>query len=210
MATIVDFRTRVKFALGIPGATTERGFDDGSLDRAIQFAAEEFSLYVPVRATADVAVAGGARTISVALLVRPIAVAAAEYPLGAWPRQLLDFDRWGGVVTLDHTPPATGYTVRLYFTQQHLIDGAGATVSQEHEHVIVEGATAMAILARAMGAANTAETSTATPVTYQHLRNAQQRLEHWQALLRRLSNTLGRSHLYSPALRPENRELVAW
>lgn len=197
MTTIADFRARVLYALGVSGTSTERGFDDASIDRHIQQAVEEFSLHVPAEARADVSVSGGSRQFAVTALIRPLRVRAVEYPPDRWPRALVDFDVWGDTVTLDLSPPATAYTVRVYYTQQHLVDAGGSTVPAGHEHVVVEGATALAILARAMGAANTAETATVAPQTYQHLRVAQERLLRWREMLRRLGGRLERH-----ALRP--------
>lgn len=210
MTTIVDFRTRVLYALGIGSTSTERGFDNNAVDKHIQQAVEEFSLYVPVEATADLNVSGGARSVATGALTRPIAVRAAEYPIGQWPRTLLDFDQWGATLTFDHSPPAAGYTVRVFYHQGHLVDGSGSTVAAAHENVIVEGATALAILSRAMGAANTAETATVSPQTYQHLRVAQDRLDRWRALLRRLSGRTERRTLFAPANAPTSRDTVTW
>ena len=213
MTTLADFRGRVKSALGIkPSVTsTEKGFEDDNLDNHIRQSVEEFSLYVPVEATANVAVSGGSRSFALSALTRPIGVAAVEYPLGQWPRALLDFDVFGGTVTLDHGPPSGGYTVAVYYTQQHLVDGSGSTIEPEHEHVIVEGAAAQAGLARAVQAASYAEAALTNPVTFQHLRPAQQRLERWREHLRALgSGRLRRRQSYSPSTAPASRSIVGW
>ena len=209
MTTLADFRSRVLFAMGVT-ASTERGLTDTNVDEHIKRAVEEFSLYVPLEATADVSVSAGSRTFALTALTRPVRVTAAEYPVGQWPRALLDFDLWSGTVTLDHGPPASGYSVRVYYTQRHVVDGSGSTIDLAHETVIVEGAAAHAILARAMGAANTAETATATPQTYHHLRVAQARLERWRALLHHLSGRAVRRRLYTPGTSPVRRDVAGW
>jgi hypothetical protein len=210
MTTLADFRDRIKYALGITGASTERGFDNNSIDKHTVQAVEEFSLALPLRLRADVAVAGGARSFELTGLTRPIAVHAVEYPVGQWPRALLDFDVWGTTVTLDHGPPAAGYTVRVYYTAQHLVDGAGSTVQPEHEHLIVEGATALALLARSAGAAQTFETATAQPTTYQHLRIAQVRLDRWRRSIRALGGQWRGRSFYPPHTAPVGRDVVTF
>ena len=207
MTTLADFRARVLWALGVT-TSTERGFTDANVEEHIKRAVEEFSLYVPVEARSDIAVTGGARSFATTALTRPIRIGAVEYPVGQWPRALVEFDHWGSTVTLDHSPPGSAYTVRVYYTQQHLVDGSGSTIAPAHENVVVEGAAALAILARAMGAANAAESSTVTPHTYQHLRVAQARLDHWRGLLARLSGRVGRRDLYTPATSPLGRDIV--
>lgn len=174
----------------------------------MQQAVEEFSLYLPGQATADLAVSSGAREVSLATLTRPVRVEAVEYPVGQWPRALLDFSVWGTTLTLDHAPPAAGYTVRVYYGQQHLVDGSGSSVPAAHENLVVEGGAALAILARAMGAANTAETASTPPYTFQHLRVAQERLERWRTLLRTFAGRMQQRGLYVAAPAPVSRHLV--
>ena len=209
MTTIVDLRGRVKAALGIVSSSTERGYDDVSLDQHIKQVVEEFSAYVPVEASADVTIAAGSRTLSVVGLTRVIRVAAVETPIGRWPRAPVEFDRRGATPTLDLAPPSAATPARVYYEQAHLVDTAGSTVAPEHEHVIVEGATAFALLARAAGAAQTLETATNQPQTYQHLRLAQSRLAHWRAQLRRLRGHAVRRRLYTPAGGPVQRSVVS-
>lgn len=209
MTTLSEMRTRVQYAMGVT-STSERGIDGPSIDEHIRRAVEEFSLYVPIRSTADLTVAGGTRTLALSVLTRPIRVRAVEYPIGSWPRTLLDFDAWGNTLTLDHTPPVTAYTVRAYVEQAHLVDSVGSTLEPEHEVVVVEGATAIAILARAMGAANAAESSTAPPQTYQHVNIAQARLTRWHAMLRRLSARPVVRFAVTPAAAPTKRDTVTW
>jgi hypothetical protein len=209
MTTIVDFRDRVKAALGITTTSTERGFGDAHLDGHVRQAVEEFSIYVPVEASADLTIAAGTRTLSVAGLTRFLRAAAVEVPIGQWPRALVDFDQWSTTLTLDIAPPAANTTARVYYEQRHLVDGSGSTIAPEHEYVIVEGGTAFAILARAAGAANTLETSTSQPMTHQHLRIAQSRLEHWREQIRRLSGRVVRHRLFVPASGPVQRSVVS-
>ena len=208
MTTLADFRTRVKAALGIAGASAERGFSDADLDQHIKQAVAEFSVYVPAEASADLTVAAGSRTLSVSSLTRMMRVAAVETPVGRWPRALVDFDRWNTTLTLDIAPPAAATTARVYYEQAHLVDSAGSTVAAEHEHTIVEGA-ALALLARVAGAAQTLETSTNQPQTYQHLRLAQTRLARWRADLRRLGGCVVRRQLYTPGTAPVQRTVVS-
>lgn len=210
MTVLSDVRARVLYALGLTASSTERGFTDVNVDEHIKRAVEEFSLHVPAEASADVAVAGGARTFSTSALTRPIRVTAVEYPIGQWPRALLDFDTWGSTVTLDDGPPTAGYTVRVSYAQQHLVDGSGSTIAPAHEHVIVEGAAAFAILARALGSAATRESATTAYQTYDHLRIAQARLARWRDALRRLESSTGRRTLYSPATGPTRRDIASW
>jgi hypothetical protein len=209
MSTLTDFRNRVKATLGISGSSAERGFDDPSLDQHIRQAVEEFSMYVPGEASADLLLLAGSRALSVAGLTRLLRVAAVEMPMGQWPRSLRDFDRWNTTLTLDIAPPSVDTTTRVYYEQGHLVDGSGSTIDPAHEHVIVEGASALALLARVAGAAQTLESAAAQPQTYQHLRLAQSRLARWRAQLRRLGGRMVQRRLYPPSGSPVQTSVVA-
>jgi hypothetical protein len=209
MPTLTDFRNRVKAALGISGSSPERGFDDPSLDQHIRQAVEEFSVYVPGEATADLTVIAGSRTLSAAGLTRLLRVAAVEIPVGQWPRSLTDFDRWNTTLTLDIAPPSVNTAARVYYEQGHLVDGSGSTVDPAHEHVVVEGACALALLARVAGAAQTLETAATQPQTYQHLRLAQSRLARWRAQLRRLGGRMVHRRLSTSSGSPVQSSVVA-
>jgi hypothetical protein len=209
MTTLADFRNRVKATLGISGSSAERGFDDPSLDQHIRQAVGEFSVYVPGEATADLMVPAGSRALNAASLTRLLRVAAVEMPVGRWPRSLMDFDRWQTTLTLDVAPPSADTAARVYYEQGHLVDGSGSTIDAAHEHVIVEGACALALLARVAGAAQTLETATTQPQTYQHLRLAQERLVRWRAQLRRLAGRMVHRRLYTPSGSPVQASVVA-
>lgn len=209
MPTLTDFRNRVKAALGISGSSAERGFDDPSLDHHIRQAVEEYSVYVPGETAADLTVVAGSRTLSAAGLTRLLRVAAVEMPVGQWPRTLVDFDRWNTTLTLDIAPPSVNTAARVYYEQGHLVDGSGSSIDSGHEHVIIEGACALALLARVAGAAQTLETATTQPQTYQHLRLAQARLARWRAQLRRLGGRMAHRSLYTPFRSPVQTSVVA-
>lgn len=208
MTTLADYRSRVKAALGIVGTTGERGYDDASLDQHIRQTVEEFSLFLPAEATADLTLAAGSRTLNLAALPRVMRVAAVEAPSGQWPRVFVDFDSWDAALTLAIAPPALNLPARVYYEQVHLVDAFGSTIAPEHEHLIVEGGAAFALLARAAGAAQVLETATAQPLTYQHLRLAQERLDRWKQSLRRVSGRIVQQRLYTPGSSATNLAIV--
>lgn len=208
MATIVDFRNRVKAALGVAGASSERGYEDANLDQHIAQAVAEFSSYLPVEAGADLVVTPGSRSLGLVGLTRLLRVVAVELPTGQWPRALVDYDQWGSALTLAIAPPAVATTARVYYEQAHLVDASGSTILPEHEYVIVEGGIAFAVLARAVGAANTLDVTTQQVQTYQHLRIAQERLAAWRGHLRRVGGRAVRRRLYAPSARPVQLNVV--
>jgi hypothetical protein len=88
--------------------------------------------------------------------------------------------------------------VRVYYEQAHFVDATGSTLPTELEYVVVEGAAAFAVLARATAVATTWVAATVQPQTYQHLRIAQSRLAGWRAMLRRLGGHTVRHRLSAP------------
>jgi len=211
MTTQVDFRNRVKAELGIVGASAERGFDDAALLEHIQRTVEELSLARPLEAQADVLVTGGSRSFALSALTRPVAVLAVEYPAGLWPPEMLDTIVFGGAVRLDHSPPASNYTVRVYYEQRHLVDGSGSTVAAEHEWIVVVGACAYAVFARTAGFAQSVEISGTPPLTYPHLRLGEEWRRQYQAALADLRRQRPRRRrMYSPGTGRVNRDVVEW
>ena len=208
MTTIVDLRARVQAALGITGASAEPGYEDASLDQHITRAVGEFSTYLPVKSSTDLALAAGSRTRGIGGLARLLRVVAVETPVGRWPRALVDYDHWSTSLTLDLAPPGADTTVRVYYEQAHLVDTIASTVPIELEYMLVEGAAAFAVLARATAAANTWTLSSVQPQTYQHLRIAQSRLAAWRSGLRRLGGRTVRRRFYTPASGPVQRAVV--
>lgn len=210
MTTLVDFRTRVQNAMGGSSFSTERGFGATTVDDYIQRAIEEYTRVAPALTTGDVTFTGGSRSATLTL-TRYMRAIAAEYPSGNWPRTLLDFDLFGtsgDVITLDIGPPAANYVVRIYFEQRHLVDGSGSTIRLDHEDLIVEGAAALMLLARAAGTAQTADVSTSVqPGRSQHLNLAEARLRRWRDGLRSLKG-LVRRELYTPGTAPVSKSLV--
>lgn len=199
MTTATDFRARALLEMGISTSSGERGLTNADMDGHVQRAVEEYTRWFPAEEKTDIAVSGGARIINMSSLTRPIDVVACEYPTGNRPRTFVDFDVWDQVVTLDHGAPTSGYTVSVYYTQRHLVDGSGSTIRLDHEDIVVEGIVALALLARATGAAQTADNVAfiggGTPY---HLQIAESRVRRWKAALRSLARVRRRS-LYNPA-----------
>lgn len=211
MTTIADFRGRITDETGL--ATSERGGTQASMDRHILQAVAEMSLHLPLKLETDVAVTGGSRRFGLASLIRPIRINAVEYPVGQWPRALLEFvsEPLQDVCDLDHAPPGAGYTVRVYHDAYHLVDATGSTVRAEHEHLVVWGGAGFAYLARAAAAANTADAATSNqPLTYQHLRIGEMYLRLFRDELRRHGSALRARPLYAAAAPPVRADVVTW
>lgn len=210
MTTIVDFRSKARALYGTD-PTTDRGFVDTVLDNSIKQAVMEFSQYVPRRLSTFMGINGGVRAFLMSdlgsLVMRVVAV---EYPLNRWPRSLLEFDVWGDTVTLDHSPPSTVYSVRVYYHEQHLVDGSGSTIAAQHEYLIAEGAFIYSLFGRTIGMANTFDVSGTNQQanTMPHLRVAQERLDHWRRQLAKIGNELRTAAMYAPGSRIAAKTVV--
>jgi hypothetical protein len=100
--------------------------------------------------------------------------------------------------------------VKVYYDQAHLVDTSGSTIEPEHEYLVAEGAFVYSLFARAIGQANTFDTTGATQQaqTMPHVRIAQERLDHWRRQLRYLAAQVRTRALYPPGNPPAARDTV--
>src|SRR5690606_14135254 len=138
MTTIADIRERVRRDLS--DIDPEERWADEQLDRHIERALNELSLSIPREATANLSLAPGRRTVSVAALGDLIAIEAVEYPVDEYPPVHVAFSHWDDDVMLHLERPGEGGDVRLYYLARHTIDETGTTLRAPLEDVLATGA----------------------------------------------------------------------
>lgn len=137
-----------------PGASR---WSNAELDRHIQHAVGELSLFVPLEATTTL-VTSASRDLSLAGVAGLIRVEAAEYPVDKFPPVFAPFSHWGPTLTLlVEKTPASGESVRLYYVKGHALTATSTTVPTHLEETVALGAAAFAALEWAAFAATRAE-----------------------------------------------------
>jgi len=127
------------------------------LDRHVQHAVNELSLFVPLEATA-VLTTSASRNLSVSGVSGLVRVEAVEYPVDRYPPLFAPFSLWGQTLTLlVEKSPISGESARLYYVKGHSVTGSGSTVPSHLEETVALGAAAYAALEWAAFAATRAD-----------------------------------------------------
>jgi hypothetical protein len=149
-----QMRTLVRRDLHDEDAAAYR-WTDNELDRHIDRAVKEFSLAVPLDATATLTTVAGSRDLSLAALADRIVIEAVEYPVGRYPPSYVRFSLWADTLKLliDGTP-AAGEPVTVYYGKLHTLDATMSTIPMAMEDVVASGAAAYAALEWASFATN--------------------------------------------------------
>jgi len=147
-------RTLVRRDLKDEDANNYRWTDE-EIDRAIQRAVQELSLYIPRELTTDLPTTEGSYQIDISSLAQ-IGIVRVEYPIGEEPPVYRRFSVWGNTVTLREGDPGDGTDARIYYRAQHSITTESSTVPGHLEHMVALGAAAHAVLALAQYVTETA------------------------------------------------------
>ncbi|MBI2304693.1 MAG: hypothetical protein HYU86_08120 [Chloroflexi bacterium] len=149
-----QMRARLRRDLHDEDAANYR-WTDNELDRHIQRAVAEFSLAVPLEATASLTTTAGSRELSLASLTDRVVVEAVEYPVGYYPPRYVSFSVWGDTLSLlvDNAPEA-GEAVKVYYGKLHTLNATTSTIPVPLEEVVATGGAAYAALEWASYATN--------------------------------------------------------
>ena len=155
MTTLTTVRERLETTL--QDASNERWSSD-DLDEAIRRALEEFSLVEPHEQVTTLTLSSAGREIDISSLSNCLQVSRVWWPYEAadpeHPPRWRPFEVWGDTLYLDtDSKPATGDVVRLWYTEQHTLDGldgaSSTTLPPDAETILIAGAAGFAAQARA-------------------------------------------------------------
>jgi hypothetical protein len=187
MATtyLSDLRTQVRKDLHDTDNTAYRWTDD-QLARHIERALQEFSEASPITATLDITTVAGQRGYALtatALHQRPGAIVAVEYPYTV--NELPTFAQyrlWSDTLFILTTDaPATGETIRVWYTTPHTLSESVKTLAPEDEPIVQLGAAGYA--ARELESYNADRITISKFTTMDYRKFADQALSAFYALL---------------------------
>ena len=193
-------RTLVRRDLGDEDAATYR-WTDFELERHIQHAVRELSLFRPVQATAMLSAAAGSRDLALGGIAGLIGVEAVEYPMGRRPPSYVRFSVWADALTiLEGGPADDGDAARLLYTKLHTLDAASSSLPVYLEEVVAMGAGGYAALEWASFATNRVNVGGAD-TWRNYLSWGQERLAMFQRALTKLAvnNSVRARRLYAAA-----------
>jgi len=174
---------------------------DAEMERHLLRAADELSEVWPQEAVTVLVATPGSREVSIASLAELVRIERVEWPVGAFPREYVQFSTWGATLTLEtEDKPASADAVNVYWGRRHQVERLSSTLPAETEDTVVLGASGFALLELAEYAANRANTGGPTAVR-EYERQGRDRLDMFRQQLRRFGRA-GRvrtSTLYAPA-----------
>ena len=181
---------------------------DNEVDRVVDRALREYSRVKPNELKATFATTSGSRTVSLSSISSVVAIFAVEFPIDKFPRQYQRFTWFAGSVELLGDNQGDGANSYVYYGKVHDIDATTWTVDVQHEHIIALGAVAYALLqygGYAVNRVNVGGDRSAADA----LKWGRQKLQEFEAELKRLANKVKTSKLYVPAI-PGNSQSTDW
>ena len=157
MTTLITMRASVRRDLKDEDIATYR-WSDNEIDRAIERAVLDYSLYCPLEQKTTIATLNLSADVSLATLSDLVDVVTVEHPVGQVPAQYQLFRTWGGILTFLDGYTGDGGNCYIRWLKKHSISAGSSTVPTPHEAIIALGASAFAISSQAQYQVNMANT----------------------------------------------------
>jgi hypothetical protein len=157
MATLTTMRVSVRRDLKDEDIANYR-WTDNEIDRAIERAVLDYSLYCPLEQKTSIATVNLSTDVSLSTLSDLVDVVTVEHPVDQVPSQYRSFRIWSGILIFLDGYTGDGSNCYVRWLKKHSIVTSSSTVPTPHEAVIALGASAFAISAQAQYQVNTANT----------------------------------------------------
>jgi len=157
MTNLITMRASIRRDLKDEDSANYR-WSDNEIDRAIERAVLDYSLYCPLEQKTAIATVNLSQEVSLSTLLDLVDVVTVEHPVDQVPAQFRPFLTWGGTLTFLDGYTGDGANCYVRWLKQHSIGTSSSTVPTHHDAVIALGASAFAISAQAQYQVNTANT----------------------------------------------------
>ena len=135
---LTEMRARVREDLQDTDSQNYRWTDDevdGAIDRVVM----EYSLHVPIEQQDDIATTDGDTELDISSLASLLEIKSVEFPIGQTPKYLQRTEYWAGHLYMQDE--GNGNDARVRWLKKHTLDAGSTTIPEEHEEIIVLGAT---------------------------------------------------------------------
>jgi hypothetical protein len=147
-------RARIRKDLRDEDSQNYRWTDD-VLNRHIDHAVRELSLFCPLEARETLTTSAESRDLSISSLTDLVGIEAVEYPVGNYPPSYVRFSVWADTLTLlIDSLPGDGEDVYVYYARLHTLDTDSSTLPAKLEDLVALGAAAYAAIEWASFATN--------------------------------------------------------
>jgi len=188
-------RARVREDLQDTDAANYRWTDD-EVDGAIERVVREFSLAYPLQQQDDIATEDGTAILDISSLTKLLKVYSVEFPIGQHPPYYQKFTYWMAALYMEDV--GNGDDARVRWGMQHTLDGdpAASTIPEEHEELIVLGATGYLATSASVYTVDRA-TIAGRHATINFLRWGKERLARYEKKLKAITSRVTTKELYS-------------
>jgi len=135
---LTEMRARVREDLQDTDSQNYRWTDD-EVDGAIERAVREYSLHAPIEQQDDITTTDGNTELDISSLSGLLKVQSVEFPIGYTPKYFQRIEYWAGQLYMEDE--GNGNDARVRWLKKHTLDAQSSTIPEEHEEVIVLGAT---------------------------------------------------------------------
>jgi len=185
MTTLTTMRASVRRDLKDEISASYR-WSDNEIDRAIERAVLDYSLYCPLEQKTTVATTDLSTDVSLAALIDLVDVVSVEHPVDQLPAQYRPFRTWAGSITFLNGYTGDGNNCYIRWLKKHSIGASASTVPAHHEAIIALGSSAFAVGSQAQYQVNTANTGGGS-VDNDYGRWAKERFKQFYEALSRIS-----------------------
>ncbi len=136
---LIEMRARVREDLQDTDPADYHWTDDqvdGAIDRAVM----EYSLAAPIERIDEVTTTLGDKELDISGLANLLKVESVEFPMDYPQPYYQRFQFWAGRLFM--TNEGTGDDARVKWLQRHELTPASTTIPQEHQEILILGATA--------------------------------------------------------------------
>jgi hypothetical protein len=133
-------------------------WSDNEIDRAIERAVLDYSLYCPLEQKSTIATVDLSADVSLSTLTDLVDVVTVEHPVDQLPAQYRPFRTWAGTLSFLNGYTGDGGNCYIRWLKKHSIGASTSSVPPHHEAIVALGATAFAISSQAQYQVNTANT----------------------------------------------------
>jgi hypothetical protein len=135
---LTEIRARVREDLQDTDSQNYRWTDD-EVDGAIDRVVTEYSLHAPIEQQDDIATTAGDTELDISSLTGLLAVESVEFPIGYKPKYFQRTEYWAGHLYMEDE--GNGNDARVRWLKKHILTAESTTIPEEHEEIIVLGAT---------------------------------------------------------------------
>jgi hypothetical protein len=133
-------------------------WSDNEIDRAIERAVLDYSLYCPLEQKSTIATVNLSADVSLSTLTDLVDVVTVEHPMDQLPAQYRPFRTWAGTLSFLNGYTGDGGNCYIRWLKKHSIGTGSSSVPPPHEAIIALGAAAFAISSQAQYQVNMANT----------------------------------------------------